>query len=62
MLVLMRRVGERIVLDGGITVQVTRVAAGRIWLGFDAPTNVKILREEIARPGECRMGPEGHQP
>lgn len=47
MLVLGRRVGESIVLDGGITVVVLACERGGVRLGVEAPGNVSILRGEI---------------
>jgi carbon storage regulator CsrA len=49
MLVLSRRIGEKVVLpDFGITVQVVDVSRrGVVRLGFDAPLDVAIYREEL---------------
>ncbi len=47
MLVLSRKVGERIVIDGGITVTVLESTGSRVRLGFDAPRDVFIRRSEI---------------
>lgn len=52
MLVLSRRVGERVVIGDGITVTVTRVAGQRVMLGIEAPAGVRILRGELGRRGE----------
>jgi carbon storage regulator len=46
MLVLSRKVGERIVIAGDIVVQVMAVNGGRVRLGIDAPASVGIWREE----------------
>jgi carbon storage regulator CsrA len=43
MLVLSRKVGERIVIGDGITVVVNRVSGNRVAIGIDAPDDVKIL-------------------
>jgi carbon storage regulator CsrA len=49
MLVLSRRVGERVVIDGGIiTVTVAEVKGNRVRLAIDAPDDVFILRGELA--------------
>ncbi len=50
MLVLSRKVGEKLVIDGNITVEVVKVQGNRITLGIDAPSNVKILRGELNQP------------
>ena len=48
MLVLSRKIGEAIVIDGGIVVRVLDAGAGRVRLGVEAPDEVFVLREEIA--------------
>lgn len=58
MLVLSRRVGERVVIGDGITVTVTRVAGQRVMLGIEAPEGVRILRGELSRrSSEVRDAP-----
>jgi carbon storage regulator len=47
MLVLSRRVGERIVIDERITVTVLEIRGGRIRLGVEAPKEVPVWREEV---------------
>ena len=47
MLVLSRRVGEKIEIDGGITVTILELRGNLVRVGIDAPENVKILREEL---------------
>ena len=47
MLVLTRRIGEEIVIDGDIHVAVVGVAGGRVRLGITAPTYVPVDRKEI---------------
>ncbi len=47
MLVLSRKVGEKLVIDGNITVEVVKIQGNRITLGLVAPTHVKILRSEL---------------
>jgi carbon storage regulator CsrA len=48
MLVLSRQPGEKVVIDGGITVTVVSVIAKKVRLAFDAPAQVRILRGELA--------------
>lgn len=52
MLILGRRVGESIVIDGGITVVVLACDRGGVRLGVEAPGAVSILRAEIVRQVE----------
>jgi carbon storage regulator len=47
MLVLSRKVGDKLVIDGNITVEVVKISGNRISLGIVAPSNVKILRGEL---------------
>ena len=47
MLVLSRRVGERIVIGDNITVIVRRVARDRVSLAIDAPPHIRIMRTEL---------------
>ena len=58
MLVLSRKVGERLVIDGNITVVVTRVAGNRVNLGIEAPGVVRIVRGEL----EAAKGDFSHLP
>lgn len=48
MLVLSRKVGDKLVIDGNITVEVVKISGNRISLGIVAPSNVKILRGELS--------------
>jgi len=47
MLVLSRKIGEAIVIDGGIVVRVAEIHGGRVRLAIEAPRSVRIDREEI---------------
>ena len=48
MLILGRRVGDAIIIDGDIRIVVVSCDRGGVRLGIDAPEHVKILRGEIA--------------
>jgi len=50
MLVLSRKVGEKLVIDGTITVEVVKVQGNRITIGIQAPSDVKVLRGELMQP------------
>lgn len=59
MLVLARRIGERIFLSGGVVITVIRGSYNQVTIGIDAPPNVTVKREEIASPelaAECLNG------
>ncbi|MGD9152207.1 MAG: carbon storage regulator [Gammaproteobacteria bacterium] len=47
MLILTRKNAEKVIIDDCIEVHVIRSANGCVKLGFKAPSNVKIYREEI---------------
>ncbi len=47
MLVLSRRVGERIQIGDNIVVTVTTVDGNRVRLGIEAPKHVHIMRKEL---------------
>jgi len=50
MLVLSRKVGERILIGDQIVVTVVRINATTVRLGIDAPTKLVVVREELANP------------
>ena len=47
MLVLSRKVGEKILIGDNISVTVVRVAQGMVRIGVEAPQNLPVVREEI---------------
>ena len=47
MLVLSRKVGERLVIADNIVVEVVRIRGNRITLGVVAPEDVKVMRSEL---------------
>lgn len=47
MLVLSRKSGQSVVIDGTITIHVVKVDRGRVQLGISAPSDVVIHRQEI---------------
>ncbi len=49
MLVLTRKLGEEILIDGNITIRVVDCGRNRVRLAIDAPPSVRILREELAK-------------
>lgn len=56
MLILRRKVGEKIVIGDGITVVVTRVSGARVTLGIEAPAAVHIVRGELRPFDEAHEG------
>ncbi len=53
MLVLTRKAGESIVIDGNITLTVVQIAPGRVKIGIQAPKDVSIDRSEVAARKEA---------
>jgi carbon storage regulator len=47
MLVLTRRVGEKIVIDGNTIITVNQLSNNRVRLGIEAPDTVRVLRWEL---------------
>ena len=47
MLVLSRKVGERILIGDKISVTVVRAAHGVVRIGVEAPSDLPIVREEL---------------
>jgi len=47
MLVLSRKVGEKIVVGDNITITIKRLAGNRVSLGIEAPPEVPIVRHEL---------------
>ncbi len=56
MLVLTRKVGEKIVIDERITITVNRVAGNRVALGIEAPHDVHVLRGELQAIAQSFVG------
>jgi carbon storage regulator len=47
MLILSRKLGESIVIDGRITVKIVRLEGDIVKLGIDAPLEVPVHRQEV---------------
>ncbi len=47
MLVLSRKVQERIFIGNDIVITVTSMRNGRVWLGIEAPRDIRVDREEV---------------
>jgi carbon storage regulator len=51
MLVVTRKVGERIVIGENVTVTVVRIAGGMVRIGVEAPADYAIVRRELMNGG-----------
>ena len=47
MLLLTRRIGEKIIINENISVTIIGIKGAQVRLGFDAPSDVSVHREEI---------------
>jgi len=47
MLVLTRRIGEQVIIDGNIVITILDIVGKQTRMGFDAPKDVVIHRKEI---------------
>ncbi len=47
MLVLSRKPGESIVIDGGVVVTVLDIGRGRVQVGITAPREMPVVRQEL---------------
>lgn len=57
MLVLTRRVNERVVIDDNIVVTVLEVHGEQVRIGIEAPRDVKVFREEVIERERGRPRP-----
>jgi carbon storage regulator CsrA len=58
MLVLSRKIGERLIIGDDVEVVVSRVAGNRVTLGITAPADVAIKRAELAKDQPVTREPE----
>lgn len=56
MLVLTRKIGETIRIGDNVTIRVLGLRGGQVSLGFTAPSDVRIFREEVLQ--EDAVGPD----
>jgi carbon storage regulator len=60
MLVLGRKIGEKIVIGNGVVITVLSAQGGRVKLGFTGPAEISIHREEIHQ--KIELEEEQHLP
>jgi carbon storage regulator len=46
-LVLSRKVGERLVLTGGISISVVSIQGNKCRIGIEAPKEINVVRDEL---------------
>lgn len=47
MLILSRKAGESLILDGGIEIKITEIYGDKVRIGIAAPPDVKVYRKEL---------------
>jgi carbon storage regulator len=52
MLVLSRKVGERILIGDDISITVVRIAGGGVRIGVEAPPEMPVVRQELKEQRE----------
>lgn len=62
MLVLSRKVGEKIHVGDDIVLEVRRISGNRVTLAFNAPRSVRILRGELERTAQAPETARGTPP
>ena len=60
MLVLSRKVGERIHVGDNIVLEIRRIAGNRVTVALEAPRDVRILRGELEGPAKEFRTSEHH--
>jgi carbon storage regulator len=58
MLVLSRKLNEKIVIDGGVVITVVKIDRNQVRIGIEAPPQVGVYREEIAGTPRPRTVPD----
>lgn len=65
MLVLSRKPGERILIDGRIAITIVRIGPNNVRLGIEAPKELNIVRDELVPvndPPTSQSTPEEQAP
>ncbi len=59
MLVLSRKVGEKLMVGDDIVLTINRISGNRVAIGIEAPRNVRIVRGELQKN---QIAPSGSSP
>ena len=62
MLVLSRKLGEKIYINDNICITVVDIDRGKIRLGIEAPRDVPIFRQELIAAGKPAPAPAAEKP
>ncbi len=58
MLVLSRKVGEKILIGENISVTIVRITGGGVRVGIEAPAELAVVREELHLASEANKEPQ----
>jgi len=61
MLVLSRKVGEKIYINDNISVMVTEIGENKVRLGISAPSDVPVFRQEVLAKPPARANADGQE-
>lgn len=61
MLVLSRKVGQKIFVGDDVTITLVRISGDKARIGVEAPKNVPILREEVKKRQEAEVRSSGQR-
>lgn len=62
MLILSRKAGESLILDGGIEIKITEIYGDKVRIGIDAPGSVKVYRKELYATIKENQSAAAHTP
>lgn len=57
MLVLSRKTGERLVIGDNVVITIVRIQGDKVRIGIEAPSDVRVIREELKPENETQHGP-----
>lgn len=58
MLVLSRKIGEKLNIGDDVVVEIRRVAGNRVTIGVEAPRSIRVVRGELALHDEAAPSAE----
>ena len=56
MLVVSRKVGERILIGDKVAVTIVKISGGAVRIGVEAPPEMAVMRQELAEEIEIEQG------
>ena len=62
MLILSRKAGESLILDGGIEIKITEIYGDKVRVGIAAPADVRVYRKELYATIQENQSADQHAP